>query len=208
MFPGPSAQDPSDVPLLHISLTMRSLMLLGLLGASSLPASAHPSPVAKPGIRRRTVDLNAYRIHQSPEYHNEEATKAKRSELLVFKRETYVETATALVKSTVPNAQFRVVEDHYVSDNGIAHVNFKQTIHGLDVDNADFNVNVSLPTSPVSNSTKLTRGTFRLRKTEPSSRMVTPSTPVPFPQRTHWASVSSRIPPRPWRGLPRSSIFP
>jgi extracellular elastinolytic metalloproteinase len=109
-----------------------------------MPASAHPARTAKPGVRRRTVDLNAYRIHQAPEYHNEEATNAKRSELLVFKRESYVETATALVKSVVPDATFRVVGDHYVGTNGIAHVNFKQTAHGLDIDNADFNVNVRL----------------------------------------------------------------
>jgi len=108
-----------------------------------MPASAHPARTAKPGVRRRTVDLNAYRIHQAPEYHNEEATNAKRSELLVFKRESYVETATALVKSVVPDATFRVVGDHYVGTNGIAHVNFKQTAHGLDIDNADFNVNVA-----------------------------------------------------------------
>ncbi|KAI0968120.1 extracellular elastinolytic metallo proteinase [Xylaria arbuscula] len=119
---------------------MRSLLLLGLLGAS-LPASAHPAPVGKPGVRRRAVDLNAYRITQSPHYHNEAATRAD-PKLLVFKRDTYVETATALVKSVVPDATFRLVEDHYVGNNGIAHVNFKQTVHGLDIDNADFNVNI------------------------------------------------------------------
>ncbi|KAI3328737.1 extracellular elastinolytic metallo proteinase [Ustulina deusta] len=120
---------------------MRSLVLLGLLGAS-LPASAHPARVGKPGIRRRAVDLNAYRITQSPEYHNEAVTSAN-PKLLVFKRDTYVETATALVKSVVPDATFRLVEDHYVGNNGIAHVNFKQTAHGLDIDNADFNVNIA-----------------------------------------------------------------
>ncbi|TRX92378.1 hypothetical protein FHL15_006764 [Xylaria flabelliformis] len=115
---------------------MRSLVLLGLLGA----ASAHPTPAGKPGIRRRTVDLNAYRITQSPEYHNEAAsTNAK---LLAVKRDTYVETATALLKSVLPDATFRLVDDHYVGNNGIAHVNFKQTAHGIDIDNADFNVNI------------------------------------------------------------------
>ncbi|KAI0191948.1 fungalysin metallopeptidase [Xylaria flabelliformis] len=115
---------------------MRSLVLLGLLGA----ASAHPAPASKPGIRRRTVDLNAYRITQSPEYHNEAAsTNAK---LLAVKRDTYVETATALLKSVLPDATFRLVDDHYVGNNGIAHVNFKQTAHGIDIDNADFNVNI------------------------------------------------------------------
>ncbi|KAI0878673.1 extracellular elastinolytic metallo proteinase [Hypoxylon argillaceum] len=116
---------------------MRSIVLLGLLGA----ASAHPTKAAKPGVRRRTVDLNAFRITQSPEYHNEAV--ASSSNLLAFKRETYVETATALLKSVVPDAEFRLVGDHYVGTNGIAHVNFKQTVHGLDIDNADFNVNIA-----------------------------------------------------------------
>ncbi|KAI0201601.1 extracellular elastinolytic metallo proteinase [Astrocystis sublimbata] len=116
---------------------MRSLMLLGLLGA----ASAHPTAVGKPGIRRRAVDLNAYRITQSPVYHNSAASAD--AKLLTVKRDTYVETATALIKSVVPGATFRLVEDHYVSSNGIAHVNFKQTAHGIDIDNADFNVNVA-----------------------------------------------------------------
>lgn len=54
----------------------------------------------------------------------------------------YVDTATQLVQKTVPGATFRVVGDHYVGDNGVAHINFKQTANGLDIDNADFNVNV------------------------------------------------------------------
>ena len=38
------------------------------------------------------------------------------------KRADYVDTATELVKSKVPGATFRVVDDHYVGANGIAHV--------------------------------------------------------------------------------------
>jgi extracellular elastinolytic metalloproteinase len=34
------------------------------------------------------------------------------------------------------------VDDHYVGNNGIAHFYFKQTVNDLDIDNADFNVNV------------------------------------------------------------------
>ncbi|KAI8625894.1 extracellular elastinolytic metallo proteinase [Xylariaceae sp. FL1651] len=120
---------------------MRSLLLLGLLG-SSVPAYGRPTQSGRPGIRRRTVDLNAYRITQTPEYHSQAVTSANPA-LLVLKRDSYVETATALVKSVVPNATFRLVGDHYVGNNGIAHVNFKQTAHGLDIDNADFNVNIA-----------------------------------------------------------------
>lgn len=34
------------------------------------------------------------------------------------------------------------MDDHYVGTNGIAHFNFKQTVNGVDIDNADFNVNI------------------------------------------------------------------
>jgi extracellular elastinolytic metalloproteinase len=34
------------------------------------------------------------------------------------------------------------VGDHYVGTNGIAHFYFKQTVNDLDIDNADFNVNI------------------------------------------------------------------
>ncbi|KAI1164004.1 extracellular elastinolytic metallo proteinase [Nemania serpens] len=119
---------------------MRSLVLLGLLGAS-IPASAHPARGDKPGVRRRTVDLNAFRITQSPEYFNQAATSNAR--LLATKGSNYVETATTLVKKVAPHATFRIADDHYVGTNGVAHVNFKQTVHGLDIDNADFNVNIA-----------------------------------------------------------------
>jgi extracellular elastinolytic metalloproteinase len=63
---------------------------------------------------------------------------------VVTKRADYTETAKDLVKSTFPKATFRMVNDHYVGTNGLAHIHFKQTINGIDIDNADFNVNVSI----------------------------------------------------------------
>jgi extracellular elastinolytic metalloproteinase len=63
----------------------------------------------------------------------------------------YVETATNFLKQTIPNVTFRVVPDHYIGADGIGHVYFKQTFNGLDIDDADFNVNVSTarPTSTI-----------------------------------------------------------
>lgn len=120
---------------------MRSLLLLGLLGASAV--SAHPAPnKGKSGVRRRAVDLNKYRLQTVADYSNKAATSTN-SDLHLLKRETYVDTATELVKKVAEGAEFRLVDDHYVGSNGVAHVNFKQTAHGLDIDNADFNVNVS-----------------------------------------------------------------
>ncbi|KAI1263225.1 extracellular elastinolytic metallo proteinase [Xylariaceae sp. FL1019] len=122
---------------------MKSAVVLGLLGAS-LPALAHPEPAStySPEVRKRLVDLNAFRITQNAEYLNQGAASTNEA-MLVSKRETYVETATAVLESTVPGATFRLVQDHYVGNNGIAHVNFKQTVHGIDIDNADFNVNIA-----------------------------------------------------------------
>ncbi|KAL2787665.1 extracellular metallo proteinase mep [Aspergillus keveii] len=54
----------------------------------------------------------------------------------------YLAAAKQLVETLMPNATFRVVDDHYVGDNRVAHVFLRQTIDGFDVDNADFNVNV------------------------------------------------------------------
>ncbi|KAI5859245.1 elastinolytic metallo proteinase Mep [Durotheca rogersii] len=119
---------------------MRSVFLLGLLGAS-LPAHTHPTNSYKAGLRRRTVDLNAFRVKETAEYVNRDATSSDKT-LRLLKRKSYVDTATELVKSVAPGATFRLVNDHYVGNNGLAHVNFKQTAHGLDIDNADFNVNI------------------------------------------------------------------
>ena len=121
---------------------MYPLALLGLLGAAQV--LAHPTVHHGPSsLRRRTVDLEAFRLKATAQYVN--ATEAVDSaSASLAKRETYVDTAVALAKSLVPSAEFRVVEDHYVGTNGIAHVNLKQTVHGLDIDNADFNINVRI----------------------------------------------------------------
>lgn len=47
------------------------------------------------------------------------------------------------LKSLTPNVKFRENGDHYTDeDSGITHVYFTQTINGLDVENAQANVNV------------------------------------------------------------------
>lgn len=57
-------------------------------------------------------------------------------------QENSQDTASELIKMTVPNTKFRLVDDHYVGANGIAHFYFKQTANDIDVENADFNVNI------------------------------------------------------------------
>ncbi|KAI1333638.1 Fungalysin metallopeptidase-domain-containing protein [Xylariaceae sp. FL0016] len=121
---------------------MRSLLLLGSLLGASLPVQSHPAHNSKANLRRRTVDLNAFRVTQVAEYSNTAATSSNPA-VRLLKRDSYVDTATELVKSVVPGLEFRLVNDHYVGTNGIGHVHFKQTAHGLDIDNADFNVNIA-----------------------------------------------------------------
>lgn len=52
------------------------------------------------------------------------------------------QVASELVAQIVPDAQFRLLNDHYVGTNGVAHFYYKQTVHGLDIDSGDFNVNI------------------------------------------------------------------
>lgn len=123
---------------------MQSLVILGLLGSSAL---AHPSVSSankkpwKPSLSKRVVDLDQFRPGTAATYINATETNSSPDTKLI-KRDDYVATATALVKSKVPDAEFRVY-DSYVGTNGIGHVYFRQTIFGIDVDNTDFNVNVS-----------------------------------------------------------------
>lgn len=132
---------------------MRAILLATLLSSSSSLVHGHPtaSPVPR-GLTRRTVDLNAFRIPLVAKYTN--ATEvavdppvvslAKKRGSSSAKRDDYVDVATELVKKTVSDSTtFRLVSDHYIGNNGVAHVNFKQTANGLDIDNADFNVNVA-----------------------------------------------------------------
>ncbi|KAE8327254.1 extracellular metallo proteinase mep [Aspergillus sergii] len=120
---------------------MRGLLLAGALGLP-LAVLAHPTHHAH-GLQRRTVDLNSFRLHQAAKYINAtESSSDVSSSFSPFAEQSYVETATQLVKNILPDATFRVVKDHYIGSNGVAHVNFRQTAHGLDIDNADFNVNV------------------------------------------------------------------
>lgn len=117
-------------------------MLCSLLGVSLL-AGAHPSAKTGENVQRRVVDLKSLRLSTNSQYINHKASKADQW-LKLLKRGSYVETATELVKKVTPNAEFRLTKDHYIGTNGVAHVYLRQTVNGLDVGNADFNVNVSI----------------------------------------------------------------
>lgn len=119
---------------------MQSLVLLGLLGT----ALAHPAHTSHKSWKptKRTVDLSQFRLETNSTYASASVAAVDPAVKRLGKRGTIVETATALVQSVFPDAEFRVA-DSYVGANGVGHVYFKQTAYGLDIDNSDFNVNVS-----------------------------------------------------------------
>ncbi|CAI4220101.1 unnamed protein product [Parascedosporium putredinis] len=104
----------------------------------------HPAELdAKQILSRRGVDIEPFRLASAAKYIGIKDPKPDiHGPGSPPSAGTYVESASALVKSVHPNIEYRVVDDHYVGSNGIAHVRFKQTIHGIDVDNGDFNVNI------------------------------------------------------------------
>ncbi|OBT50209.1 hypothetical protein VE04_09851 [Pseudogymnoascus sp. 24MN13] len=123
---------------------MRLTTAAALVALLPCAALAHPALVSsRRDINGRAVNFDAFRLGTKADYSNAGFTAKSSIVSSLTKRGTYLETAQALVKQVAPGAEFRVVDDHYVGSNGVAHVNFKQVAHGLDIDNADFNVNVA-----------------------------------------------------------------
>ncbi|PWY96109.1 extracellular elastinolytic metallo proteinase [Aspergillus sclerotioniger CBS 115572] len=118
---------------------MMQKLLIGAI-VLTLATFSHSSQSTS-GSNHRIVNLNPFRLTARAEYVNS-SQLATASTSINYGDQIYIETATHLVQSIFPNATFRIVEDDYVGDNGVAHINFRQTIHGIDIDNADFNVNV------------------------------------------------------------------
>ncbi|KHN95929.1 elastinolytic metalloproteinase Mep [Metarhizium album ARSEF 1941] len=123
---------------------MKSAAVLGLTGLAA-NVLAHPQRYHANGasLDKRDVDLSKFRMPGTSEYTASAKAKLDPAASIIQRRGDYVSAATELVKTVFPGAEFRVVDDHYVGTDGLAHVNFKQVVHGIDIDNADFNVNVS-----------------------------------------------------------------
>lgn len=125
-------------------------------------AVAHPfhggSEEASLQARQLSSNLERFRPQQRSEYIN--ATVVESGDLpdpssnssIAARQGGYVAAAAALVRATHPNAEFRQVDDNYVSSSGVGHVYFKQTVFGFDIDDADFNVNVCSRHSSRSNT--------------------------------------------------------
>ncbi|EUC36082.1 hypothetical protein COCVIDRAFT_83643 [Bipolaris victoriae FI3] len=123
---------------------MRSTLLASLASLSAIGVYGHPhTSHSQNGLSKRAINLDAFRIKHAAQYMNvTEVQEDPTIESSITKRATAQETADELVKATVPGATFRLAGDSYVGDNGIAHFYYKQTANGLDIDSADFNVNV------------------------------------------------------------------
>jgi extracellular elastinolytic metalloproteinase len=120
---------------------MRFVSQSGLVALLATRVLGHPT--ASPhAIGRRGIDIEAFRLKTESLY-----SDVKQTENLdlpaSFEALSYTETAATVVKELFPNANYRLVSDHYIGNDGIGHVFFKQQVHGIDIDNADFNVNVS-----------------------------------------------------------------
>ncbi|UNI19444.1 hypothetical protein JDV02_005627 [Purpureocillium takamizusanense] len=122
---------------------MKSFLLLSLIGLA-ISVQAHPRSQEpnESSPSKRGIDLEKFRLPQVSEYTSSSSVKTDSSVASINKRGDYLETAKELVKTIASGAEYRLVNDHYVSSDGIAFVHFKQTLYGIDIDNADFNVNV------------------------------------------------------------------
>ena len=105
----------------------------------------HPAPStsSRSVHRRAVVDLSAYRLAVGANYTSNVIVAEQPSSFRTFSAPTYTDVASAFVRSVRPDAEFRLASS-YKSKNGFGHVVFKQTVHGIDVDTGDFNVNVSV----------------------------------------------------------------
>jgi extracellular elastinolytic metalloproteinase len=122
---------------------MRSFLLASLASLSAINVYGHPTSHGRSTLARRAVDLDSYRLKHAATYKNVAQVVADPSINTLAKRAGAEDVATNLVQATIPGATFRLVGDSYVGDNRVAHFYFKQTANGLDIDTADFNVNVS-----------------------------------------------------------------
>lgn len=116
--------------------------VLSVLGSAAL-TNSHPTKRHTGLTPRGIANLDAFRLPMMANYTSAKETKTPQHNMQPFAPSDPVEVATEHVKKMNPGLTFRVVDDNYVGGNGVSHIRFKQTMHGIDIDNADYNVNVS-----------------------------------------------------------------
>lgn len=164
-------------------------MILGLTGLVAV--NAHPQHHAPNTfeLAKRGIDLEDYSMPSLSSYTKTSSASSKHDFAIVS--DDYVAIAIALAKDVAHGAEFRVVGDHYVDANGVAHINLRQTVHGLDIDNADFNINVCIPplsAPPSQHKQELINNKFNRSRMERSSLMETASIPANCPRKALWRS--------------------
>ncbi|PYH44577.1 extracellular metalloproteinase [Aspergillus saccharolyticus JOP 1030-1] len=117
---------------------MRPFLYQGALGLLLFLCAGHPHQ--RPA--RNAVDLNSFRLSPRAEYVNYSIRGSLAPYHSSIVKEDYVQSATELVRVVAPETSFRLIDNHYIGDNGIGHVYYRQTLYGIDIENADFNVNV------------------------------------------------------------------
>lgn len=126
-----------------------------VVAVSTHLGSTHPTSGPSSRVNKRAPLLDAFRFNTVSTYttldqDSDVASTAalKRDSDVVADEDGnaavpyYVRAATSQVQEAVPNASFRIVGDYYVGTNNVGHVHFQQIIDGIDVDTANFNVNV------------------------------------------------------------------
>ena len=86
------------------------------------------------------MDLEAYRLGGGGSYVSVPGTPKRN--LNLKRRASNQDTAIAYLAKTFPTTTFRLVQDHYMGDNGVEHFYFKQLANNLDIDNSNLNINV------------------------------------------------------------------
>ncbi|KAH7309722.1 extracellular elastinolytic metalloproteinase precursor [Stachybotrys elegans] len=126
----------------------RSLALFGF-AAAVLPAlsQAHPhmrtqSKRGQSSWTQRSALASRYPMPALSTYTDSISEAKKAGEFRIAVSTDYVETAAEFARQQEPGIEFRIVPDYYVGKNGIGHVHLKQQVHGLDLWNGDFKINI------------------------------------------------------------------
>lgn len=174
--------------------------LVGILDAHPTAASAESS------LKTSALDAAKYRMPTLSEYADNNEVVAD-SSIMSLMAGSYIDTATAVVKNIAPEATFRLVDDHYVGESGIGHVRFRQTHHGIDIDNADINVNVRIAFSSLLSGLMTNSISNRLPKMVQYYHTATASTMESCLERAPLLSVNSLTPRLPLLVSLRSWTF-
>ncbi|KAF5019948.1 hypothetical protein F66182_8045 [Fusarium sp. NRRL 66182] len=107
-------------------------------------ASAYPPTLTSTSVAKRQALINSHKLETHSKYIT--YIEGQRVKSILKRAETpdidYVQIATLKLREMAPDATFRLIDDHYIGTNGVAHVNFQQVVDGIDVENANFNVNI------------------------------------------------------------------